>query len=76
MDKFSEYVAVATFDGYSVIFGLVTPNKNTDLNLEALKFTVSQIKTIFTRIPGTPNFSEIISPFKDYNYVQNEDKTK
>lgn len=76
MDKFSEYVAVATFDGYSVIFGLVTPNKNADLNLEALKFTVSQIKTIFTRVPGIPNISEIFFPFKDYNYVQNEDKTE
>ncbi len=72
MDKFSEFVAVATYDEYSIIFGLVTPNKNKDVNLEVLKFTVSQLKTIFTRTPGFPNLSEIFFPFNDYNYVQRD----
>ncbi|MEY3498353.1 MAG: hypothetical protein RL308_22 [Bacteroidota bacterium] len=70
MDKFSEFVAVATYDEYSVIFGLVTPNKNAEVNLEALKFIVSQLKTIFTRIPGLPNLSELFFSFNDYNYVK------
>jgi hypothetical protein len=76
MDNYSEYLAVATFDGYSVIFGLVTPNNKADINLEALRFTVSQIKTIFTRIPGLPNFSEMFFPFNENNFVKKENKTE
>lgn len=70
MDDFSEYMAVASYDEYSVIFSLVTPNKKADTNLEALRFTISQLNTIFTRIPGLPNLSEMLMPFKDYNYVK------
>lgn len=74
MDKFSEYVAVASYDEYSIIFGLVTPNKRAEINLEALKFTVSQLQTIFTRFPKLPNLSEMFLKFNDYNFVKNENE--
>jgi hypothetical protein len=70
MDKFSEYVAVATYNEYSIIFGLVTPNKKADVNLDALRFIVSQLKTIFTPLPGVPNISEMFIKFNKYNFVK------
>lgn len=72
MDKFSEYVAVASYDEYSIIFGLVTPNKRAEVNLEALKFTVSQLQTFFIRLPGFPNFSDMLLRFNDYNLVKKD----
>lgn len=74
MDNFSEYLAAAHYDEYSILFGLVTPNKSSGKNLDALKFTVSQIKPIFTTIPGMPNLSEMLVGFKEYGWVKPKNK--
>lgn len=70
MDNISEYVAVINYDVYTVIFGLVTPKKKANSNLEALRFIVSQITTFFTRIPGIPNLSEMFIPYNEDGYVK------
>lgn len=76
MNEFSEYLAVAHFNNYSIIFGLVTPNNKVEENLEALGFTVSQIRTMFTNYPGLPNISEMFFNFKEYSWVKQNETPK
>lgn len=74
MKKFSEFLAVIHYDLYTVIFGLVTPVKTSDSNLKSLGFIVSQLRTIYTTIPGMPNLSEMFLNYDDFNIVKKHDK--
>mgnify|MGYP000020561755 CR=1 FL=1 len=69
MKGFSELIAAAAYKEYTVCFGLVTPNKKIEENKQVLGYFISQIQTVFTRMPGLPNLSEMFLPSDNFHWV-------